>query len=55
MGEIQNATGSKYLKQKGEKFDVNDKHSLKTEVNKVTSHLNEEKKEMIIEGGWIFS
>ena len=43
------------FKTKRIEIDANDKHSLKTEVNKVISHLNEEKKEMIIEGGWIFS
>ena len=53
MDEIQNASGSKYSKHEGGRFDVNDRHSLKTEVNEVIYHLNEEKKVMLLEGGWI--
>lgn len=51
MDEIQHTTGFKYSSNEGGKFTVNDRHVLKTEVNEIIGHLNEEKKVMLIEGG----
>ena len=53
MDEIQHTTGFKYSSNEGGKFTVNDRHVLKTEINEIIGHLNEEKKVMLIEGGWI--